>query len=272
MKTINIFWWKWQHASNLIDRWIFNDLSINTIEKNESLPINSWTNAIIVWITETQNLINEIIQSWQKTWEIINFSWIMSTTPEHIRWHKWISNFHFLFWPKAQENLKVVVAWDLSETSQKIIDNAKSKSIKIIESTIEEHDSKMAVTQALTHLFIFLSGLSDNPNKHLLIKEWNTPNNTIADMIFENRFFTKILLNITLTNNLSKTFINTVKNNLNDKDIENFWTPTFLRVMKFAQENKVLSNYKVAEFFNKENIKKDVFIEKIEELKRTNSL
>ncbi|MDP2396348.1 MAG: hypothetical protein Q8S84_04340 [bacterium] len=50
----------------------------------------------------------------------------------------------------------------------------------------------MAITQAMTHLFIFFTGLSDNPSKNELLKEWNTPNNTIADMIFENIFFKKV--------------------------------------------------------------------------------
>jgi len=269
MKTINIFWWKWQHASNLIDRWIFNEFSPETIEKQDKLPNELTNSAVIVWITQTQDLINKIIQLSNLDSEIINFSGIMSTTPETIRNNRWISNFHFLFWPKAKENLKVVFAWDLSQTSLKIIDNAKKQSIKIIESSIEEHDSKMAITQALTHLFIFLSWLSDNPNKQQLIKEWNTPNSTIADMIFENEFFKHVILNMTLWNNLSKTFLNTVKHNLNNEDIQNFWTPTFLRIMKFAQENKVMANDKILNFFDEENIQKEVFISKIEELKKS---
>lgn len=272
MKTINIFWWAWQHASNLIDRWIFEDFSTNTIEKNDKLANNNSANAVIVWITETEKLINEIINNKQENNDLINFSWIMSTTPEHIRNQKWISNFHFLFWPKAKENLKVIFAWDLSETSLKIIDNAKKQSINIIESSVEEHDSKMAITQALTHLFIFISALSDNPNKQQLIKEWNTPNNTITDMIFENKFFVKILfkflMDLNNKSNLSNLFLETAFSNLNNNDITNFWTPTFWRVVNFANNNNVMINDNIINFLDEKNMTKELITKKIKELKK----
>lgn len=272
MKTIEIFWWKWQHASNLIDRWIFNGLSQNIIEKDEESHSKIWNSAVIIWISETSEIINKIFKQKDLESDLINFSGIMSTTPEKIRNQKWVSNFHFLFWPKATQNLKVIFAWDLSETSKSILDNTRKQSIQIIESDIETHDSKMAVTQALTHLFIFLTWLSNSSNKHELINEWNTPNNTIGDMIFENEFFKNIILNMTLRNNLSKTFLNTVSDNLTSSDIENFWTPTFWRVMNFAQKNNVIINDDIVNLFDEKILQKSLFIEKIEELKRTTSL
>ncbi|MDP2090670.1 MAG: hypothetical protein Q8K30_03650 [Candidatus Gracilibacteria bacterium] len=252
MKTINIFGGAGQHASNLIDRGIFEDFSTNTIEKNDTLANNNSANAVIVGITETEKLISEIINNKQDNNDLINFSGIMSTTPEHIRNQKGISNFHFLFGPKAKENLKVIFAGDLSETSLKIIDNAKKQSINIIESSIEEHDSKMAITQAMTHLFIFFTGLSDNPSKNELLKEWNTPNNTIADMIFENIFFKKVfeefIKDVGNSTNISEIFSDIVSKNMSENDIKNFGTPTFLRVTNFISKNDVISNNNILNF------------------------
>lgn len=272
METIEIFWWKWKHASNLIDRWIFNGFSQEIIEKDENSHNNIWNSAIIVWITQTEQLITDILKNKVNNVDLINFSGIMHTTPEKIRNQKWVSNLHFLFWPKATQNLKVIFAWDLSETSKSILDNTKKQHIRIIESDIETHDSKMAVTQALTHLFIFLAWLSNNSNKQELINEWDTPNNTIADMIFENEFFSKVILNMTLRNNLSRTFLNTVSDNLTSSDIKDFWTPTFWRVMNFAKNNNVMINNDIENLFDEELLQKSLFIEKIAELKRTTSL
>ena len=271
MKTINIFWWNGQHWSNLIERWIFNTFEHDIIEQTDNFPKIVWNTAIIVWITQTEQLINKILKIRPENTDLINFSGIMSTTPEHIRGKNWISNFHFLFWPKANQNLKVVFAWDLSETSKKIIENTKKLWINIIETDIETHDSKMAITQAMTHLFILLSGLSDNSEKIKLITEWNTPNNTIIDMIFENKLFKPILSEF-LNNfsewwNLSEIFLDTVSKKLNQTDIENFWTPTFNRISTFANTNNIFINDNILQFQSNLSWNKNTVLEKIAELK-----
>jgi hypothetical protein len=76
----------------------------------------------------------------------------MSTSPNGIH------NLHFLFGPQATKNLSVATAWVLSNPWRALLDNAAKKSMRIIETTREEHDKKMAIIQWLSHFLLVLLG------------------------------------------------------------------------------------------------------------------
>lgn len=80
MKTIQILWWKWQHAENLIDREIFKWCNIEQIEKWNT-PINNLNTLFITPISKTKEIITNLTKKWWDS-DFINLSWIMSTTPE----------------------------------------------------------------------------------------------------------------------------------------------------------------------------------------------
>lgn len=265
MKTINLFWSAGQHATDLQRRGILDNIQPNLIEIWDTHTNIEWhPHVFCIPISSTKQAIERICT--HPTWEIINFSGIMSTTPEDLPESTQVSNFHFLFWPKAENGLKTVFAWELSPTTSQIIENCRKLWIEVIESSVEEHDKKMAVVQALSHTTILLSWIwkhIDNP----LLQEWNTPNSTIADMICENKFFKPILekLQVTLSKwwNVSDFFIQIVSEELTPEDIQNFWTPTFLRILKFCTHNSIEMNKKMVTcldlFTDKQNISELIF-------------
>lgn len=242
MGAINIFWWNWQHALDLQNRWIFNGFDSTKVETDLEINSKAKSSAIIVPISQTAQLIKLILDK-DPEQEIINFSWIMSTTPENK--HN-ISNFHFLFWPKANTWLKVAFAWKFSRRVNTIIENVTKSWITVIETDIKTHDNIVSIIQAFTHMFIFLSWMSDDQS---LIAEWNTPDLTIWDMILENPIFWDLLNNlikyIELWDDLSDIFLEEVWCKLTQININNFWTPTFWRVINFCRKNKMIVNEKM---------------------------
>jgi hypothetical protein len=173
----------------------------------------------------------------------------MNTTPKNIR--KASSNFHFLFWPKAKNGLKLAVTWNIWGNITKILDNVKKAHISIIETDIETHDNLVATTQALTHLIILLSWVSHNKR---LIKEWSTPNMTIRDMIFYNPKFIQqlkqIKSDISIWGNLSEVFLDRVQK-LSQSEVDIFGTPTFFRVENFCKNNTLSISKNMLEIMNK---------------------
>jgi len=65
----------------------------------------------------------------------------MSTSPNGTH------NLHFLFGPNAVGDLSVATAGHISEPGRIILDNAENQGIRIIETSREEHDTKMAIIQ-----------------------------------------------------------------------------------------------------------------------------
>ncbi len=251
METMNIHGWEWQHALDLQNRGIFDNFYTSRIEKESILNSDANSSAVIVPISQTKKVIKNIIEENPEQeiikniieenpeQEIINFSWIMWTTPEN---HKDISNFHFLFWPNAERWLKVAFAWNFTNRVNNIIKNVTCAKMTVIETDIDTHDKVVSIIQAFSHMFIFLSWMSDNQN---LIHEWNTPDLTIWDMILENPKFVNLLNNlqksIQIWDNLSEIFLDSLSN-ITEININNFWTPTFLRVVKFCMKNKMIIN------------------------------
>ncbi len=240
-QNIDVFGWNWQHWSDLIlNRWIFDWMSVKIIwEKQETN--SQQTKVIIIPISKTKQLINKLIE-WGQTTNIINFSWIMSTTPEEIRWNSWVENFHFLFWLKAANDLKCVLAFDetLSSLGNKIIKNCRKNSIQIIDSSIEEHDKKMAFIQWLNHLVRQLL-LHSNIQTDLPII--NTTLQTVQDMILLNPHMASIIKKFNAVFymdefNLSSFFNQLIDENLTKADIENFSTPAFIDTLKFMRNNR----------------------------------
>jgi len=238
MTSMNIIWGGWQHAKDLNNRWIFKNFNTEIIEKDFKPNIEAKSSVIVVPISQTKWAITKIMES-NPEQEIINFSWVMSTTPEN---STQINNLHFLFWPNAKKWLKVAFAWNFSPRVNKIIKNVTCAWITAIETDIDTHDRVVSIIQALSHMFIFLSWMSDNKS---LISEWNTPDLTILDMILENPKFIGLLndliSHIQVWDNLSEIFLDNVAT-LTEININNFWTPTFLRVINFCMKNKMIVN------------------------------
>lgn len=238
MKTIQILWWKWQHAENLIDREIFKWCNIEQIEKWNT-PINNLNTLFITPISKTKEIITNLTKNWWDS-DFINLSWIMSTTPEEDRMK--VENMHFMFGPKAESNLKVVISEVKSKMWKLILDNSIKKWIRIIESTREEHDTNVAITQWLTHFLILISWIISKENK--LIKEWNTPIETINDMVnFNDSSIIEIndfLGTLSTWTNIFKSYLDFVTNSLNEKQRYDFWTPSFSRVFNFCEENNFI--------------------------------
>lgn len=258
MKTINIFWWNWQHALDLQERWIFSGFNSTRVEHSTETNKNARSSAVIVPISHTRWVIKSIIEQFPNQ-EIINFSGIMSTTP---RENTSISNFHFLFWPKAKKWLKVAFAWKFSNRVNAIIENVTKSWITVIETDIETHDKIVSVVQAFTHMFIYLSWMSDNK---LLISEWNTPDLTIWDMILENPIFLELLNDliefVEVWDDLSDIFLEEVSCRLTQININNFWTPTFWRVVNFCKNNKMIINEKMILALNEIKIREKLLIQ-----------
>ncbi len=234
MTKINIFGYNWQHATDLVNRWIFEWIELNKVgvwgvtDEDMTLPF-----ALIVPISETNKLAEKIIIP-----EWINMCWVMSTSKDREN----ISNFHYLFWPDAQDDLKVAVAWNIWDLSQKIIDNTSRKWIKIIETSIDEHDKKMAIIHAMSHTMILLSAMQEGWNKSL-IQEWVTPAWTISDMVLLNPEVSSIMKQLSseqIWSNISDFFIDLVHSELTSQDIKNFSTPTFHRVIEFCKTEKII--------------------------------
>jgi len=241
--NIEIFGWNWQHWTDLIqNRWVFEWID-HTIIWEWQTQSSQITKAIIISISETKQLIETIIQNEQSE-NIINFSWVMSTTPESIRWNKWVENFHFLFWPKWVNNLKCAIAFEkeLSPLAQTIVHNTKKQWISIIETSMEEHDKSMALIQWLNHL---VRQLLLHCNIQANLPEINTTLQTVQDMILLNPHMDWVMrsLHISLWSdqvNLSDIFNTLIEENLTKEDIQNFSTPAFVDTLVFMRNNKVI--------------------------------
>ncbi len=263
MKQIALYWAFWQHWTDLLNRDIFWDFDVKKINKEDGL-YQTTTNWVIVPISETKELISKIILL-DETKEVINFSGIMWTTPAYSKEWVIVSNLHFMFWPWRIEWLKLISSWNISSSTEKIIQNASKSWITHYNVKREQHDFWVAITQALTHLFIILSWLSDNKK---LTQDWRAPIWTVKDMIFENGIFIKLfedlLLQIKQKWDLSKIFIESVSK-LTQKELEIFSTPNFNNVAMFFQNNKLLLNEQMLDFL--ENFSIELVINTIKKLR-----
>lgn len=234
----------------------------------------------IVPISETEKQIRNVLERWNKwtnirdvlhkgeSWEIINFSGIMSTTPREIMRES--SNLHFLFWPKAKSWLTTIFAWKFSESVKIILDNSIKAWVNIIESTAKDHDIIMARVQWLTHLVILMSWINFDM-KSELTHEWNTPSWTIADMIFSNPYFDEvskefIKRSTTTSKSISKLFVEIIKDTMDERMIHTHSTPTFRRVFKFCENNDIFINQKIIDFMNSDFKHRLLLEDKIKEI------
>jgi len=243
MKEIQIIWWGWQHAQDLINsREIFKWAKINIVERWEIAKPNSDT-IFITPISNTKDIIEKLVQEWGSiNQELINFSWIMSTTP--IQYKNEIENMHFMFGPNAKSKLKVVTSEIKSEIWEIILNNSYKGWIQIIESDIETHDKSVAITQWLTHFLILISWIFDPKNE--LIDEWKTPISTIDDMVNLNKFSIEQINNFLKTLNhwddLFQSYLEFVTSKLDEKQRNIFWTPSFWRVFNHCRNNNFILN------------------------------
>lgn len=225
MLTVHGKWW--QHAQDLERRWIFNGLDSQV----------DHTHAVIIPIYLTRAHITELLKDGvADPQDVVNLSGVMSTSPNGIH------NLHFLFGPQATKNLSVATAWVLSNPWRALLDNAAKKGMRIIETTREEHDKKMAIIQWLSHFLLVLLGWLNNDDiQKSLIDPWVAPIGTVQDMIFQNspaegiitEFFDTIWWN---GNDPLKTFQAIIDKHLTPNDIERFSTPNFRRILTIISE------------------------------------
>lgn len=239
--TINTFWIQWQHGTDLQIRWIFTWFDINSIWMDMGV---GWghPNIFFTPISQTSALITDIVDQ-QPEQDLINFAWIQSTTPEHIRGESWMTNIHMMFGPNAQNNLKAVISGDMtSHTVAQILENCHHSNIRIIESDIETHDEMVSITQAFSHIMILLSGLWENKQ---LITEWQTPSQTIGDMITQNpesvKWVHRLMQELSLWDNITDIFMASV-DTMSAQQARDFSTPSFERVRKFCEKNSIHIN------------------------------
>lgn len=213
----------WQHAKDLQSRWIFDGF--------DARPDNS-VHAVAVPIYVTRFRITELLKSDVAPINIVNLAGVMSTSPNGIH------NAHFLFGPNTQDDLSVVTTCTTTSPWKVMLDNAERRWMRIIETTREEHDTKMAIIQWLSHfLLVFIGWTNDEDVHENLITPWIAPEVTIQDMIFQNspaeiiikEFFDTLYKN---AYNPLKTFQNIVESHLTPDDIDKFSTPNFRRIQR----------------------------------------
>ena len=237
---IVLSWSEWQHWKDMRFRDAFNWIEIINRGEEDDLEANSSTHWIIIPISKTHELIQELNIKWQ-TENIINFSGIMSTTPESIRDNKWVENLHFLFWPGQEGTLRACLAYENTELSLaiwKIIDNSRKNDIWIIETDTEEHDEKMTNVQWLHHL---VRWILNKDNVELPISPIKTNPQTVREMITWNPYMISIIdrFKEKIKNNekidILKIFMEIAGENLTRQDIDKFWTHKFKETLRFAR-------------------------------------
>jgi hypothetical protein len=207
---------------------------------------------LVINIEQTGMKIRELL-TWGVSQEnIINFCGVMT------KWPNAITNLHFLFWPDANNDLKVAIAWPKSKLCETILERVNTSNIRIIETSRTEHDRKMAIIQWLSHLFLLLIWEHDERSiQSDLIHPWKTPINTVSDMIFENPFAENIAIEFFdwLINSKWKfpfeTFQHIVRKHLSQKDMDDFSTPNFNRIFWFNQQIDLSLDTKLIEEYRK---------------------
>lgn len=212
-----------QHATDIQKRGLF--------EKTHKQH-----HAVVVPIASTRYKIASLLEEWVHSEDIVNLAGVMSTSPNGTH------NLHFLFGPNAVGDLSVATAGHISEPGRIILDNAENQGIRIIETSREEHDTKMAIIQWLAHFLLVFIGETQHANiiREALIDQWKTPSNTVQDMIFHNtptefiirEFFDKLWKN---GNDPLKTFSHIVDLHVSHHDIMKFSTPNFKRIMNILE-------------------------------------
>lgn len=235
MTNFFVPWWNWNHARDLINRWVFNGCGKPIIVRSSQQLILPWYHAIFTPISTTKRVIWDILWA-RKEPKIINFAWIMQTS-------EWVPNIHCLFWPWKNQDLKAIVTDIKNDFSRKVENNLRELSIKIIELSPEEHDKKMAIIQALPHFCEILLYLFFEKNAEVktLLNWWNTKPNIIIEMIKYNIFFEEIFneLNtyLKLWTDIADIFIYLSEKFLQKWDKEMFQTPNFKIVFDFFIHN-----------------------------------
>ena len=247
--TLDIIWAKWQHSQDLIERWVFDWIKTTNTDKWDEIILTDEAKIFLVPISQNKDIITSVLEN-KYQWEIISGAWIMSTNPNN--WKSNNSNLHFLFWPNSNENLKVIFNWEENEYVKQILKNSKKRKINIIESSIENHDTSMAYTQALTHFMIFLRDMKnpeDNSNKNA-----DTPKSTVMDMITYNPYFrgifNKFISWVKIWDNLSQRYLDLVYDNMKSKEIQTFWTPNFYKTIERNKEDNFKVELKQIDFIN----------------------
>lgn len=265
MKHIFISGWSWSHWKDLIDRKIFLWLGeIPIIVRSNQTLCFPWSHAIITPIRVTSKIIENILNlSWDSV-QIVNFAWVMATTPNNEFWR--VSNIHCLFWPWVTNNLNAIVTKNKNEFSLLIENNLKNAWVNLIELSPDEHDKKMAIIQWLAHFCEILLWIyfRDRDEVVQLLSHWKTSDIVIEDMITLNPYSEKIIkeLGFLIADGIElwDIFVSISSNWLNDLDIDTILTPNFKRVYNFFLKYKwfYIDNFN----FNMNNLKQMIYFAK----------
>ena len=236
MKTLTppecqVIWFEsWgQHANDLVN-----------VQKIFSHHPNSNHHAVAITLEATKGHIWNLIQEWVKRENIVSLASLMRESPG------WVMPLHFLFWAGATHNRKLAVGMNRSLTpfARNILDKSESLWINIIETDIPRHDLCSGFIQWLTNFLQLLIGDTNSDIlQEICMQKWKASPSTVFGLIYNNadaelaiiQFFGNLRKN---NNNPLKAFIQTVEENISQKDIDDFWTPNFERVFDCAQKHE----------------------------------
>ena len=223
------------------------------IERELLVPGTEWSEAhfMTLPISITEAAAVEMMNNGIPQDNMASLAAVMTKTPNGV------NTIHYLFGKgaKAREgkSLKVVFA-NTTPHSPLIIalmERAQSKHLKIIETSRIEHDKKMAYTQWLMHLWLVLAGRNTVQNadiKTSLLIPWQTPAQTVIDMIHANPFaeesIRRFFDELPRTHyNLSHALRIVLDMYLNPGDLDDFWTPNSDRIVDFVDQwNKITTS------------------------------
>ncbi|MDD3302554.1 MAG: hypothetical protein PHN31_03285 [Candidatus Gracilibacteria bacterium] len=234
---------KGDHAKDLMDRGIVNGSNIKLLDIGNSDNLSDGNHIVSVPISFTSQLIRKILALGGDT-QIVNLSGLMNTN-SGLSGQNEIANIHCLFgFGTKEENLNAVVTEVKNDISLSVESALREKGVKIHSLSPDEHDKKMAVIQALTHLCEIYMGMFfyKNGDVRNVIREWKTKDNTISDMMTYNPFFTEIKeqfsSKVLAGEDLNQVFIDLVESYLKEGDVGKYGSINFYRILKFFRKQK----------------------------------
>jgi hypothetical protein len=229
-----IIYWNWAHSRDLQQKWL---LPTGTNEHTAHL--------ILLPIITIATAVLELIDQWASQEDMISFGGVMNApngTP----------SVHALWGPAATQNLKVAVAMETfgkwNRLMQRFLELMTAHNVTIIETNKPEHDKSMAVIQGLINLWLVIVWDTENPDiQRQLIDPWKTPIGTIVDMIHANPF-SEIIISRFFESlgkhnyDISTALEASIHGNLDQSDLERFWTPNSQRVIDFisTETNRII--------------------------------
>lgn len=236
MKTIAIHWLNGNHAQDILQRGVFEGFTIQKVEVWDPIPTQGIdAHMVFLPIESTRKRIAQIHALSPDT-PIINFSGIQGTSPTELVMKWVVSNIHFLFWPKMENDLKASLAKTkaspVDDVITQVLQNIEKLWIRVLEHQKEEHDEKVGVTQGLAHaLFLALSEMHILPET-LFVRWKAVPATTSGGMIHLNHFVERHTFWFIKKLQWGKTVREALQEIVEWGSVWDFITPNFERIYK----------------------------------------